>query len=142
MGFNPASEDRMENTNCIAATCHLLAYNCCVFWPAFETFLGFFLMIYVNFKFFQWFFGWNKKKRLKKQCFKLLFKAGWHANSGWLPKGGTPIMSVFNWFFIKNYPKRLKTPKKSILISLQVSAAPENWSKYTTYVIDGKKFLI
>ena len=52
----------------------------------FEPFSTFFL----NFKHFQWFFAWNEEKcwkLLKKLCFKLLFKAGCHANAGRLPEG-------------------------------------------------------
>ena len=33
----------------------------------------------------------NVSKHLKKTCFKLIFKAGWHANAGWLPEGVTWI---------------------------------------------------
>ena len=49
----------------------------------------------------QWISVWNQEKNLKKLCFKLLFKAGWHANAGRLPEGVTQIclfQFIFNHF--------------------------------------------
>ena len=72
---------------------------CCVFQPAFgccaypkagwnTSFWPFGPFLFIS-NVLQWFFGWNQEKLFrnvwKKQCFKLLFKGGWHESTGRLP---------------------------------------------------------
>ena len=60
------------------------------------------------------FYSENKKKS-EKQCFKLLYKAGWHLNAGWLPEE----VPQFCLFSDEKYKK------------MSEMQALENRSKYT-----------
>ena len=84
-------------------------FQFCVFQPAFRccmhpkagrnTFFGPFLTFFLNFNVFQWIFTWKQEETFKniwKKCFKLLFKAGRHANAGGLPEGVTQFCLYFD----------------------------------------------
>ena len=67
----------------------------------FGHFQPFLLIVYV----FSDFFVWSQEKSLKKQCFKLFFKAGWHAN--------TPL-SILSWFTAGSKEDHGYKPLKSV----------------------------
>ena len=80
-------------------------------------------------KVFQWFFGCNQEKWLKnvwKYSFlKLLFKAGWHANVGWIPGGGYLEFILFWLIFTFFLDFCWKITKKTFEINKKVENGPE-----------------
>ena len=122
---------------------------CCVFGPAFwrcpdpkagwNTFFSSFQPFFL-FEHFSVNFCLKSRKKiwkhLEKMCFKLLCKAGQHANPGWLPKE----VHIFSWLQTEIHwkmfkrRKKVETTEKNSYTSFWVHAAPERWSKYTTNI--------
>ena len=102
-------------------------YICCIFQPAFRccmdpkagqnTFVGCFQPFLLTLNVFGDF-----SPEIKKKLLKTVFEATLQSCKRWLtPRGCTSV----------------ENGQKNILTSFWVGAAPECWSKYTTYITDG-----
>ena len=91
------------------------------FWP-----ISIFLFIFIVFGDFS---SEVKKKRLQKQCFKLLFKASWHANASQLPSQNEKIK--YSLFSCKPQTLRVPTrenhvPNPLVVLIILVKKSPNN----------------